>query len=493
MITLNLGGVTRKTAVLRFVFMKQLWFIPFVILFVIPLTVFAQDPTPTPTPDTAVTEPLIPLIHTVQEGENLTIIATNFGVTVEDILLLNGLTNGDVLALGQELIIPGAEGEAIATVYTAQAGDSLDQIAAVFGTTSEELIASNKIINPNYKPILGQSFNVVSLNGSPFPQPITGTPHVVGLGETLPMIAAQHNISTTEIIKANHLSYPTYLYPGQRLQIPSGDVYRHLEGEWVDVQIRPYPIQQGSTVSIYVENILEGLPSAKLAGQTLRFFPNGDGYSALVGIDAFTKPDIYELELTGSGSRPWRPLSQPLHIANANYSTQAIVLGEEYSALLAPEVRANEDVFLSAIYTQFTDEQAWEGVFQFPVTTTIVTGPYGDGRSYNGGPVEIYHTGVDFSGAVGTPILAPANGTIVFTGPLELRGNAVIIDHGLGVMSAYFHLSEIFVNEGEQVIGGQPIGAGGSTGLSTGPHLHWDLRIMDVPVNGLQWTETTFP
>ena len=122
-----------------------------------------------------------------------------------------------------------------------------------------------------------------------------------------------------------------------------------------------------------------------------------------------------------------------------------------------------------------------------------MTAGYGDGRSYNGGPVEIYHTGVDFSGAVGTPILAPANGTIVFTGPLELRGNAVIIDHGLGVMSAYFHLSEIFVADGDTVTAGEAIGAGGSTGLSTGPHLHWDLRIMDVPVNGLQWTEIAFP
>ena len=182
-----------------------------------------------------------------------------------------------------------------------------------------------------------------------------------------------------------------------------------------------------------------------------------------------------------------------MRINSSNYGFQPIVLGEEYSDLLAPEVRANEDLFLSSIYTQFTEEKAWDTLFQAPVTTTIVTGPYGDGRSYNDGPVDNYHTGVDFSGAIGTPILSPAPGTIVYTGTLQLRGNAVIIDHGLGVMSAYFHLSEIFVNEGETVTAGQPIGAGGSTGLSTGPHLHWDLRIMDVPVNGLQWTEITFP
>jgi murein DD-endopeptidase MepM/ murein hydrolase activator NlpD len=60
-------------------------------------------------------------------------------------------------------------------------------------------------------------------------------------------------------------------------------------------------------------------------------------------------------------------------------------------------------------------------------------------------------------------------------------------------MTAYFHLSEIFVTPGQQVSTAQPIAAGGSTGLSTGPHLHWDVRVNNVPVNGLQWTEQTFP
>lgn len=477
--------------------MKHFWLLPFAFLLLMPLTVLAQDstPTPPPTPDagTSESQPLIPLVHTVQEGENLTILASYYGVTIEDLLLINGLTDGDVLNVGQTLIIPGGEGQAVATVYDAQAGDTLQQIAAVFSTTAADILNSNRIINPHYKPVVGQTFSIVSQNGTPFPQVQTGTPHVVSLGETLPMIAARHNISPTLIMEANQLSYPTYLFPGQRLRIPSEEPYRHLDGEWVDVQIRPLPIQQGSTVSIFVKNSLQGQPSGKFAGLPLRFFPHEDGYAALVGIDAFTEPGLYDLELTGSGDRPWRPFVQSVPVNSSNYSVQSLIFGEEYNALLAPEVRAEEDAFLSTIYTRFTEEKSWDTLFQYPVTTTIVTGPYGDGRSYNNGPVEIYHTGVDFSGAVGTPILSPAPGTIVYTGTLQLRGNAVIIDHGLGVMSAYFHLSEIFVNEGDVVTAGQPIGAGGDTGLSTGPHLHWDLRIMDVPVNGLQWTETPFP
>ncbi len=75
----------------------------------------------------------------------------------------------------------------------------------------------------------------------------------------------------------------------------------------------------------------------------------------------------------------------------------------------------------------------------------------------------------------------------------RLRGNTIILDHGEGVFSAYFHLSETFVAVGDVVAAGQTIAAGGSTGLSTGPHLHWDLRVHGVPVNGLQWLETTYP
>jgi murein DD-endopeptidase MepM/ murein hydrolase activator NlpD len=76
---------------------------------------------------------------------------------------------------------------------------------------------------------------------------------------------------------------------------------------------------------------------------------------------------------------------------------------------------------------------------------------------------------------------------------LELRGRTVIIDHGLGVMTGYYHLADLFVDVGENVAAGQPVGLGGSTGLSTGPHLHWDLRIMGVPVDGIRWTEEAFP
>lgn len=458
----------------------------------LPLPLFAQTETPTPAPD--VPEAPIPLVHTVSEGENLTYIAQLYGVTVEELLVVNQLSAEAVLFVGQTLVVPGGQGDAVATVYTTQPGDTLAGIAAAFNIDVADLLASNGLLNLDYDPAPGERLSVVSRTGSALPIAVTGTPHVVAAGETLLMIAARYGLPPEAIAAANELPYPAYLFAGQRLRIPNSDsAYRDLPGEWVDLRIRPYPITQGDTVSIYVDNLLDGVPSGELAGQPLRFAPSGDGFSALVGIDAFTPPGSYTLELTGSGNRPWSPLWETVEIRSGGYGTQLITLPEELNALLDPTVRQNEDGFLATIYTQYRETQSWEGLFQTPVTTTVITAPYGDGRSYNGGPVEIYHTGVDFGAATGTPVYAAANGVVLYSGALELRGNAIILDHGRGVMTAYFHLSEALVMVGDPVRVGQLIGTVGSTGLSSGPHLHWDLRIMDVPVNGLQWTTSLFP
>jgi murein DD-endopeptidase MepM/ murein hydrolase activator NlpD len=450
---------------------------------VLSLPVLAQDDTP------------IPLVHTVQEGENLTFIAEQYGVTVADLLVLNGLSEEAILWVGQELIIPGGEGEAVFAVHTAVFGETLATIARQYNTSVNELLAVNQAINAHYRPAIGQRVTVVSRTGStsPLPPP-TGLPHLVQAGDTLLTIAAQHGLSPLAIAAANGLDYPTYLYPGQRLRIPIGEqVYRELPGSWVDVVVRSLPVLPGQSLSIYVENVAEGQPQGQLAGQTLRFSPHDAGYVALIGFDAFTEPDDYLLELSGDDPLNWPPLRQPVTLLPADFGTEFINVPADQAPLLEPSVRENEDAFLDTIYTQYEPEQLWDGLFQVPVTNTIVTSPYGNSRSYNGGPFDIFHTGVDFGGTIGTPILAPADGVVVYTGNLELRGRVVIVNHGLGVMTAYFHLSDIFVAEGDVVTPGQTIAAGGSTGLSTGPHLHWDLRIMGTAVNPLQWTEVAFP
>ena len=455
------------------------------------LDALAQEAAPTATPEGETSAPEGPITHIIVEGENLTTIAAQYEVTVADLMLVNGLDENSVIHPGQELIIPGGEGAVVAASYTVQVGDTLLGVARHFSTTVAAIAGTNRLVGDTL--FAGQTLSLISKNGTGTPRPLTGTVHLVRPGETMLMLAARYRLSPEEIVAANDLEPAARLYPGMRLRMPGPGHYTFLPGGWQEVNARPVPLTQGETASIYVVHSEEGIPAGTFAGQMLHFTPHDDGYVALVGVDAFTEPGLYELSLTGQGESEWWPFLDEIQIISGNYPTQTINVPAEQAPLLAPEVRAEEDAFLSTIYGQFTPEQYWEGLFQMPVTNTVVTAGYGGARSYNGGPFEIFHTGLDLGGTTGTPILSPAAGTVVFSDTLELRGNTVIIDHGLGVFSGYYHLSEILVEVEQQVAAGEAIGLGGSTGLSTGPHLHWELRVLDVPVDGRQWTETAFP
>lgn len=459
-----------------------------------PIRLLAQDATPTPAPAAVASESDIPQVHIVAEGENLTVIATTYGVSVADLLAVNGLTENDLLQIGQELIIPGGTGDIVSANYTVRLGDTLAGIAADYNTTPDVLAERNRMVNLMAPLAPGATIALDSRTGSTSPRPQTGRPYLVGPGETLLEVAAASGTNPLQLAAANDLEPGAFLLEGQRLRIPDESVaYRDLPDGWVDVQIRPQIAAQGQTLSIYVQNVLEGEPSGRLGEQPLRFTPFGRGYIALLGLDAFTEPGLYPLEIAGRGTRPWQPLNLVVRVDPTEYDTQYIEVGEALDGLLDPRVRGDEDAFLATIYDKFADQQWWDGVFQLPVENAFVSAGYGGRRSYNGGPVEIYHTGIDLAAPTGAVVLAPAAGTVVFSDTLELRGQTLIVDHGLGVMTGYYHLSESLVNVGDEVAAGQPIANVGSTGLSSGPHLHWDLRIMNVPVNGLQWTEQAFP
>jgi murein DD-endopeptidase MepM/ murein hydrolase activator NlpD len=100
---------------------------------------------------------------------------------------------------------------------------------------------------------------------------------------------------------------------------------------------------------------------------------------------------------------------------------------------------------------------------------------------------------MDIAANMGDPVQAANRGRVALAEALKVRGNAVIIDHGLGVYSCYYHLSEIRVQKGQMIEKGQVIGLVGSTGLSTGPHLHWEMRVTGNPVNPIQWTQRAIP
>jgi len=155
---------------------------------------------------------------------------------------------------------------------------------------------------------------------------------------------------------------------------------------------------------------------------------------------------------------------------------------------LQPPDQVQKELDIRArVYAQVSPAKLWNGAFILPVTGPISTA-FGTSRSYNGGPLSTHHSGTDFAADEGTPVKAAADGRVAFTGMLTTRGNSVMIDHGLGVFTAYHHLSRIDVAEGQMVKQGQIIGAVGMTGLATGPHLHWELVVGGENVDPVYWT-----
>ena len=168
--------------------------------------------------DTALTEidgyAPIPYFHRVEEGETLTIVAERYGVTTEMILAVNPSLNDGVLAQDRPILIPVLRGELYATNYTVRLGDNLAGIASEFNIPESALLLNKKrLLNPE-RLIAGETLRVVSRTGTPYPQPLNGTPHVVRVGESLTTIASRYNVTPIQLAMANRLIFPAPLYIG---------------------------------------------------------------------------------------------------------------------------------------------------------------------------------------------------------------------------------------------------------------------------------------
>ncbi|MFM9827282.1 MAG: M23 family metallopeptidase [Sphingomonas sp.] len=130
------------------------------------------------------------------------------------------------------------------------------------------------------------------------------------------------------------------------------------------------------------------------------------------------------------------------------------------------------------------DSDGWRQHFLWPAVGRL-SGMFGSQRIYKNGEAGSYHSGTDIAQPSGAPVIAPADGVVVLAAdhPFTLEGNLLMIDHGMGLNSAFLHLSRIDVKLGERVARGQRIGAVGMTGRATGPHLHWSMKWRDAKID----------
>ena len=251
----------------------------------------------------------------------------------------------------------------------------------------------------------------------------------------------------------------------------------------LEVEIQPQAPQQGDTISVTVTTDNQEAPTVKVGQQSYDLFESNGKYRAFIPTSPLNTPGKMTVQVTGDD----RTSNIGVWLKNRTFPIQRIWLSGKASR---PATQLELDR-VSAFKELVTPQKFWQGNFLRPNPNRVSTG-FGVRRYYNNVFArDYYHKGVDYAGGYGSPIVAPAAGKVRLVGKeadgFHVHGNVVGIDHGQGVLSIFMHLQDINVTEGATIEAGQQIGTIGSTGASTGPHLHWGLYVNQVAVDPVPW------
>lgn len=220
--------------------------------------------------------------------------------------------------------------------------------------------------------------------------------------------------------------------------------------------------------------------SARLGEQEIGFDEDGYFFAAF---DRDQGPETALVAMLDDG----RTISSPLTVAPRDWDLEYVNVPYRAGRSSAEfrRLREGELARIVAARAKETGAEGWRQDFIWPATGRI-SGRFGSQRVYQGKPGP-YHSGLDIAQPTGTPYQAPADGvvTLVAQDPFTLEGRLLMIDHGMGLNSAFLHSSTIVVREGQKVRQGQYLGTIGATGRATGPHLHWSLKWRDSRLDPL--------
>ncbi len=434
-------------------------------------------------------------IYIIQPGDTLNSVAERFGISLNDLIEANGITDPNIISEGMRLVIPGLTGiSGELTTINIPLGESLSSLAFRYQVPLDFLYKLNRITSPSEvyagsSVIILVSDNQLKLNST----------DQMDYSNALLDLAIIHNKNPWELAFSNDWIQSSTSIPSDFVlyrQESHEEVFSPISPLLQSIDFSPLPALQGSTTEIIIKTNEPLQLTGFLNGFPLNFVEmNENEYVALQGIHAMSQPGLIPFRLdyeTFTGIKS--SFEQSILLKSAGFGKDP-PLSVAYETI-DPEVTKPEEDQIRIIITNYGNEKLWDGKWLPPTPDfECIKSRYGNRRSYNGSDYIYFHTGVDFGVCV-TPslsIYAPANGVIVFTGPLTVRGNTTIIDHGMGVFSAYFHQAEIKVTTGDEVVAGQEIGVIGSTGRVTGPHLHWEIWVNGVQVEPMAWIENQYP
>ena len=259
-----------------------------------------------------------------------------------------------------------------------------------------------------------------------------------------------------------------------------------------DVSLSSSQVFQGGVVKINVSGSDISGVKGSVSNKELLFFLNEHGsYSALLGVDLEEKSSTIEI-IISARNRAGEPSEKQvvLRVREKAFPKEEISVPVSFDRIdEATRKRIErEQARLARLWTVSSSQRLWEGGFLIPVPGEV-TSRFGLRRVVNG-QARAPHSGVDFRAPLGTEIIAANHGRVALRDDFFFSGRSIVLDHGGGLYTEYFHLSEFRVGEGQQVRKGDLIGLAGMTGRVTGPNLHWAVRLNGARVDPFQLLET---
>ena len=245
----------------------------------------------------------------------------------------------------------------------------------------------------------------------------------------------------------------------------------------------------GEVLILKVNNAEEALIETSLA-EGIDLYPDGKGnLNALVPVRYDKEPGEYALKIvSGDFSESLKVTVRPKDFPEASLDVPSQTAEETIE-----NQKANAEYHEKVQKLKNKNEPfpLWSGVFKKPVEDYRLTSDFGEIRSVNGKASD-RHGGIDMAAPVGTPVFSPANGKVIFSDFIALTGNTVMIEHGMGLKTLYYHMDSLNVKAGDEVKTGDMLGKIGTTGFSTGPHLHFAVAVENVYVDPWSFFEKDY-
>ncbi|MBI3180795.1 MAG: M23 family metallopeptidase [Myxococcales bacterium] len=245
------------------------------------------------------------------------------------------------------------------------------------------------------------------------------------------------------------------------------------------LEVQPGLAQPGEAVLVVVRGAI-ALPRGMLGELRLDFLPGPGGHEALVGLPVELEPGLLELSVEVDHPEDEAyvlELEGELEVTAADFPRRELTVARKYvnpPRSVRRKIAEDRAAFARAFAQPLVPRLFGEG-FAWPRLSPI-TAPFGDIRLFNGRK-RSQHFGMDLDGRVGDPVVAANDGKVVMARDCHASGKTVLVHHGAGLFTAYFHLSEYSVKVGAKVKRGQLLGQVGKTGRVTGPHLHWGAKV----------------